>query len=99
MLHNPVGLESQHEVLHLFLRNSQSLRLKLEVVALHFKVSYNLPFLTGVVHDGDLLLTGQACWHSEFELSPDLLWDGRQFVLIQADVGTIERLEDDIASE
>ena len=99
MLHNPVGLESQHEVLHLFLRHSQSLWLKLEVVALHFKVSYNLPFLTGVVHNWDLLVTGQARWYSELKLGSNLLWDRSQFVLIQANVSAVERLKDDIARE
>lgn len=58
----------------------------------------NFPFLTGVVHNRDLLGDRASCWHTEFKLSLDLLGNRGQFVLIESDIGPIQGLEDHVAS-
>lgn len=58
----------------------------------------NFPFLTGAVHNRDLLGDRASCWHTEFKLSLNLLGNRGQFVLIQSDIGPVQGLEDHIAS-
>lgn len=49
----------------------------------------NFPFLTGIVHNWDLLRDLASCWHTEFKLSLNLLGNRGQFVLIQSDIGPV----------
>jgi len=58
----------------------------------------NFPFLTGVVHDRDLLRDLASCWHTEFKLGLDLLRNCGQFILVQSDVSPVQGLEDHVAS-
>ena len=58
----------------------------------------NFPFLTGAVHNRDLLGDRASCWHTEFKLSLNLLGNRGQFVLIKSDIGPVQGLEDHIAS-
>ena len=99
MLHDPGGFESQREELLVILFHRQSVRLKSEVVSLLIELGDNLPLLTRVVNNGDLLIALESGRHSELELGLDLLGNGGQLVLVESDVGAVQRLQDHVAGE
>ena len=59
---------------------------------------HDLPLLARVVLDRDVLGDDASRWDSELELGLDFLGNGRELVLVEPDVGPVERLEDHIAS-
>ena len=97
--HLPGRLKRQNEVLRSLLLDSQVAGLQREVVLLLVKLGNDLPLLARVVDDGDLLVAGQPGRYAELELRLDLLGDGREFVLVKADVSSVQRLEDHVACE
>jgi len=102
-LANPWRLESKGEVLsQVLLDNLLAWWHDLEAFLLAklglIEHSHNLPLLGGVVHDWDVLSNEAACRHSELELGADLLRNGCELVLVKADVRTINRLQDNVAS-
>uniref|UniRef100_A0A7S3IHB3 Uncharacterized protein n=1 Tax=Strombidium inclinatum TaxID=197538 RepID=A0A7S3IHB3_9SPIT len=95
----PLRSEGQLEVLSDSLLNEHLATVEREIASLALlERGDDLPLLTGVVHNGDLLRDMAPRRHSELELSLDLLRDGRQLVLVKTDVSSIEGLQDDIAS-
>lgn len=98
----PLRPESQREIVSLCFLDQHLVPVELEVLTtgsfLLLKSCDNFPFLTGAVHNRDVLGDLASCWHTEFKLSLNLLGNRGQFVLIQSDIGPVQGLEDHIAS-
>lgn len=99
MLHHPVRLERKRELFCLAFLDNVGKWLQLEVVTLLVELCNDLPLLAGVVHDRDSLVACKARRYAELKLSFDLVGDGRQFVLVETNIGAIERLKDDVTRE
>lgn len=102
-LADPLRLKRQREVLCESFLDEHLTPAELEVVTSGSSLALlescdNFPFLTGVVHDRDLLADLASCWHTEFKLGLDLLRNCGQFILVQSDVSPVQGLEDHVAS-